>query len=225
MNGAAAGNEGSPTPVGRHAQAPAQPGQRDVEHMGGVHGGAALGHATRRWLVLLVLCLALWALMRIVFFVGVAGSDDMYYMRYAALWDRAPVNHWEARLLGNALTASAMTAFGRTEAAAVLPSFAASLAVLGCVLYWCRKYGTYRQACWAGVFLAVLPIDVEMASTISPHTIMAAMLGVGTLAFLREPSSAVSRIVAAVLISLGVITHFAGIYYVAALVLAALCVD
>ena len=79
----------------------------------------AHGNEPHRWLVLFLSCAALWVLMRGLFFVGVAGSDDMYYMRYAALWDRAPANPWEARLLGNSLIASAMMALGRTEVAGI----------------------------------------------------------------------------------------------------------
>ncbi|UCE60624.1 MAG: glycosyltransferase family 39 protein [Phycisphaerales bacterium] len=203
----------------RTAETPLDTGQ-DVHSSLDSHASARM-----RWVIVFVVCLAVWLIARMVFFVGIAGSDDLYYFRYAALWDRPPVNDWEARLLGNVLTRGAMAAFGRTELAAVLPSLAASALMLASVLYWCRNHGTLRQAWWGGVFLAVLPIDVEMATTISPHTIMAALMGAGTLAFLYQPATRTTRFLSALFLSLGVITHFAGIYYVAALALASLCVD
>ena len=72
-----------------------------------------------RWICVFALCFVVWLTMRMVFFVGVTGSDDMYYLRYAALWDRTLTDHWEARLLGNALTAVSLRLFGLTEVAAL----------------------------------------------------------------------------------------------------------
>ncbi len=180
--------------------------------------------------------------MRTLFFGGIAGSDDMYYMRFAAEWGRAPVSNWEARLLGNGLTAASMALFGRSEIAAVLPSLAASLAILGSVLYWCRwgarspcgekslahpsgQSSALRQALWGGLLVAVLPLDVDMGTTISPHTIMAALMVVGTVAFLKAPHSRPAAFIGPIFLSLGVVTHFTGVYYVASLAGAALIVD
>jgi len=163
--------------------------------------------------------------MRAVFFVGLTGSDDLYYLRFAAFWQRVPANHWEARLLGNALITASMKLFGRTELAGVAPSLAASLAVIGSLLYVCRHFGRWRQALWAGMLIAALPIDIEMATSITPYTVMTGFLAVGTAAFLVAPDSPMGRIVAALALALGVVTHYSGIYYVTALAAGGLIVD
>ena len=181
--------------------------------------------SSRGWIAVATTCGAIWFLMRLAFFVGVAGSDDLYYIRFAAQWDRPPITGWEARLLGNGLTALSMRALGRSELAATLPSLVASGVILASVLIWCRARGDLRAAWWAGLFTAVVPLDVEMGTTISPHTVMAAWMVVGTLAYLWPRRSTAARWVAAVCLSFGVVTHLAGVYYVAALAVAGLIVD
>lgn len=173
----------------------------------------------------IVICTLAWALMRYVFFTGIAGSDDIHYIRFAAMWDRVPVNHWEARLLGNALTGISMWLFGRSELAFALPSLAASLTILVCAMYAAHRYAGNSAVWWSGLLAAVLPIDVYLATTVSPFIIMTAFLSVGTLAYLNASQSKVSRIIAAVSLALGVVTHLSGIYYVAALAVAGLWLD
>jgi hypothetical protein len=129
------------------------------------------------------------------------------------------------RLLGNALIALSMRLFGRNEIAAALPSLFASLALLGAVLYWCFANATLWHAFWAGLLLAVLPIDVEAATTISPYPLMVAFATIGTLAFLTAPESPRARWLAAAALSLAVVTHLSAIYYVASLAAAALVCD
>ncbi len=181
--------------------------------------------ARSAWVTVVTTCLAVWLLMRVVFFVGFAGSDDLFLLRYAMFWDRTPVNGWEARILGNALTAASIRVFGYSQVAAALPSLVASLTVLACVLAFCRRLGDVRSAWWAGLLAAVLPVEVDMATSISPHMIMSAWMAIGTLAFLRAPESARAKYAAALCLSLGVVTHLAGLYYVASLAIASLWVD
>ena len=179
----------------------------------------------RSLLPAVVICTLAWALTRYVFFTGIAGSDDIHYMRFAAMWDRVPANHWEARLLGNALTWMAMRLFGRGEFAAVLPSLAASLTIFACVMFAAHRYAGGRAVLWSGLLTAVLPIDVYLATTVSPFIVMTAFLSVGTLAFLSDAPSKASRIIAATCFALGVVTHLSGVYYVAALAVAGLWLD
>ncbi len=186
---------------------------------------ATTEESMRSVLTVIVLCVAVWLVMRVVFFVGITGSDDLRYIRYAALWDRAPINTWEARTLGNALTAISMSLFGRGEVAAALPSMVASLLTLACTLYWCFRRGCSRYAYWGGMLVAVLPLDVEMATTVSPHTVMVGFMSVGTLWMILESTSRRGQRLAAVALALGFVSHFAGVYYIAALSVAVLCVD
>lgn len=170
-------------------------------------------------------CILVWLLMRVVFFVGLTGSDDLRYVRFAATWDRVPVNTWEARLLGNSLTSLSMAAFGTSELALALPSLLASAVTLACVLYWCIRRQSLHYAWCAGMLVAVLPLDVEMATTVSPHTVMVGFMSLGTLLFIMHPEVPRLRRTASVLLGLGFVTHFAGVYYLAALSTAALVVD
>lgn len=179
----------------------------------------------RAWAMVGAVCLAVWALARWLFFVGYEGSDDMFYLRFAALWHRTPVNHWEARLLGNAVLRPFLLIFGVREWAAVLPAMLASLTVLISTLFACRLYGTIRQAWWAGLFVALVPVEVANATTVSAHAVMAGFMAAGTLAFVRAADSRPARWLAAVCLPLGVVAHYNGSYYVASLLLAALIVD
>jgi len=163
--------------------------------------------------------------MRVFFFVGLTGSDDLRYMRYAAMWDRIPANTWEARLVGNGLTAASMAMFGRNEVAAAVPSMLASAVVLACVLYWCLRRKSAHYAFCGGMLVAVLPIDVEMATTVSPHMVMVGFMSIGTLLFVTQSNRIGWRALGALFLALGFVTHFAGVYYVAALCAAALFVD
>jgi len=183
------------------------------------------GASRARWLTVVGVCALVWALMRATFFLGVAGSDDIRYMRFAACWDRPPANHLEARLIANGLVAGAMKLGGRTELAAVTPALLSSGLMLGCVLYGCYRFAGAWHALWAGLLVAVLPMNVDEATTVSAHAVMTALLTLGTLLFVLGPESSALRLVAAGSLALGVVTHYTGAYYVAWLAAAALIVD
>lgn len=180
---------------------------------------------THRWTTVVVACLAVWLLMRVVFFVGFEGSDDMQHVRYANLWDRAPASHWEARLVANALIGGAMKAFGYTEWAATLPSLLGSLMILATTLLACRWLGTIQQAWWAGMLVAVVPLDISNATIVSAHTLMVGFLTAGSLAFVMAPESRRASGIAAVCLSLSVVVHDNAVLYVGALAIAALIID
>ncbi len=178
-----------------------------------------------RWCAVIALCVTTWAVMRAVFFVGIIGSDDLYYMRFAAGVDRPPMNHWEARLIGNALIALAMSLTNPTELAAVMPSLFASLVILASVMWWTARAGSVAQTCVAGLMVAVLPLDVDLATMVSPFPIMTAFMMAGTVAFLHPRPSTTTRWTAAVLFALGVVAHYSGIFYLGVLVAASFIVD
>ena len=199
---------------------------RDGSTAGATPVALVVPEASRaRWLAVAGLCALVWALMRATFFLGVAGSDDIRYMRFAACWDRPPANHLEARLIANGLVAGAMKLGGRTELAAVTPALLSSALMLGCVLYGCYRFGGVWHALWAGLLVAVLPMNVDEATTVSAHAVMTALLTLGTLLFVLGPESSALRLVAAGSLALGVVTHYTGAYYVAWLAAAALVVD
>jgi hypothetical protein len=175
--------------------------------------------------VVTLACLAVWALARWFFFVGYEGSDDLFYTRFAALWNRTPINHWEARLLGNALIGVCLGIFGVHEWAGTLPALGASSIILVTAILTCRLFGTLRQAWWAGLLVAVMPLEVGNATTVSAHAVMVGLMAAGTLAFLLAGDSPKARWTAAACLPLGVIAHYNGSYYVASLLLAGLLID
>jgi hypothetical protein len=180
---------------------------------------------THRWTTVVVACLAVWLLMRVVFFVGFEGSDDMQHVRYANLWDRVPASHWETRLIANVLIGGAMKVFGYTEWAATLPSLLGSLMILATTLLACRWLGTIQQAWWAGMLVAVVPLDISNATIVSAHTLMVGFLTAGSLAFVMAPQSRRASAIAAVCLSLSVVIHDNAIPYLGALVIAAIIID
>lgn len=177
------------------------------------------------WLAVIVGCTALWLAMRVVFFLGLEGSDDLFHVRYAALLNHAPINHWEARLIANGLIAAAIRLFGQTEWAAVLPCMLAPLVVQFTVYYACWRYATVRHAAWAGLIAAVAPVNVNLATVVSAYPIMAALMMVGTFALGEAPTSRRARWVAACALATGCIVHLYGVYYLALLSLAAMVVN
>lgn len=179
----------------------------------------------RAWLMVIGVCLLVWILARVVFFVGFAGSDDMYHIRFAALWDRAPQNHWEARLIANALFAGAMRLFGRGELAAALPCLISSLAVLGATLFAAARVGGLRVALWAGLLMALLPLEVEGSTVASASSVMHGLITVGTVALLFPPRSKRGHLLGPALLGIASITHFSAVFFVAALLLAGLLID
>lgn len=177
------------------------------------------------WTALTAVCVSVWLVMRCLYFVGFEGSDDMFYMRFAALWHRTPANQWEVRLLANALIGLFIRVFGYHEWAAALPSMLGSLAVLATALLGCRVFVSIRHAWWAGLLIAVLPLDVSSATNISAHTLMVGLMAAGTIAFVHAPASRPAAWIAAVCLPLGVVTHWNGGYYLLVALVAALLVD
>src|SRR5271157_6642136 len=79
-----------------------------------------------------------WLVMTCIFWKGYVGSDDIFYARYAWLFHRPPINHWEFRLpIILAVRASFIT-FGPSEVAAALPTLLAALAILASVAWFVK---------------------------------------------------------------------------------------
>lgn len=188
------------------AQAPSLPAGRSPDRLSGPIVAAFL------------LLLAFWCLMRVAFAVGYAGSDDLHHVRFAATWDRAPANHWESRLLANAIIGASFHAWGRTAFGAVLPSVIASFVtgvlVVGAAWRWLGA----APSLIAGVLLAVLPVEVESATSVSAFPPMVASLTAGTLLLLDRPDDGRRRWWGASLVALAVLFHYAALVYAAGLV-------
>lgn len=126
------------------------------------------------------LLLGMWIIPRWVFFSGISGFDDLDHIDYAAHLDRPPANHWETRLLYNALLHVSIGFFGRNDLAFALPSLLGSLLTLFST-FWlsCRIGGK-----WAGLFavaaVATIPIDVVFCTTAIGQPLAVGLASAGT---------------------------------------------
>ena len=179
----------------------------------------------RRWAAPILVGFAIWAVARAVFFVGYEGSDDMFHVRYAVLWDHAPANHWECRLLYNAVLAACLRIGGVNEYAAAIPSLLASAAMQACIFFVCVRHASPRAAWWAGLIGALLPVHVHCATVVGAYPFMVGFLALGTVALLESPGSRRASLLAGLFLGLGLVTHLYAGYYIAMLGLAALAVD
>lgn len=166
-----------------------------------------------------LLLFAVWCLMRFGFAVGYAGSDDLHHIRFAASWDRAPANHWESRLLANAIIGASFHALGRSEFGALLPAAIASLVTGVLVVGVAWRWLGAGPALIAASLLAVLPIDVESATSVSAFPPMFACLTAGTILLLEHPDEGRRRWAGAALVAVAVLFHYGALVYAAGLVI------
>ncbi len=176
------------------------------------------------WPAVIAVCASLWLAARLAFFIGFEGSDDLFHVRFAAAWDRPPIDQWESRLAVNALLRLSMALLGPTETAAVLPSMLSSAALTGVVLWWCRRHAMLWQAWWAGLLAALLPVEILVATTITASPLTDALLACGTAALLAASGSRTGRITAACCLGLAPVVHPMAMFYLAALGTAVLVV-
>jgi len=183
---------------------------------------AVCEHAGRSWWRLAGLVLALvvvWLAMRVVFFEGFWGVDDLRHVRFALAWDRPPADHWETRLPFNAMLWASFRLFEFSEASAALPSLLGSLLMLlsGVAVSW-RFWRSLRITACVGLLLAVLPGDV-LASTTPGARILATgffCLGATLLMTRRGWPSLVGG---GVLMGLAIWTHLFVMFYVSIVLL------
>ncbi len=168
--------------------------------------------------------LTIWFICRWNFGSGLSGSDDTFYVRYAHLMHRAPINHWEARSIYIWSLRACFLVFGYSEYVAWIPGLLSSLLTLASVAWLTRwpRYPTWQG--WSATLLAAtIPVDV-ICSTYPVATSMASgFLCLGTAALLQE--GARWRSAGAVLLSLSFITHEYCFYFVAIACLTAVVFD
>lgn len=162
-----------------------------------------------------LVALSIWAFWRYQFGLGIAGSDDLHHLRFALTWDRAPINHWEARLMYNLLVTGSLGALGSNEFAAVLPALAASALTLVVAVAFVVHRAGWQAGLVAGLILAWLPGDIAQCTTLSAYPLMTALVTVGVCATLWKPATATTRWIGVIALALGPVAHLAGVYFVA----------
>jgi hypothetical protein len=154
--------------------------------------------------------------LRLLFFEGLEGGDDLDHVRFATLWDRMPANHWETRLLYNTLLRASILVFGHHELAYAAPSLLASvILVASCV--WCAgRLSGGRAALMAGLIAAALPADI-IYSTVpiaGPLSVGLAAMGTTLLLMKDRPYAAA---LGCFILALSILAHPFAIFYVGAL--------
>ena len=167
---------------------------------------------------------AAWLVTTYVFWVGYAGTDDLFYSRYAFFLDRPPINWWEFRIPAVFAITASFSMFGASEFAAALPSLLGSLAILASVA-WLVDWPTTGS--WQGlasmILMATLPFDVGFRSVPGAICVAAGCLAVGTACLLKGGARA--RLIGAAALSLGFVTHEMSFFYIAIFCLAAVAFD
>jgi hypothetical protein len=162
----------------------------------------------------------LWLALRIVFFEGLWGYDDLYHVNWA-VHPRVPVDVWEARLLFNGLLWVSHALFGFSEAAFSLPTMLGSLMILGSALSAAGRLLDGRAALLAGFGVAILAGDILRATDPMANPLSAGFASVGIAALLTSPTLASRRAaVAGVALGLSVYTHLATLFAVLPIVAA-----
>ncbi|REJ68736.1 MAG: hypothetical protein DWQ31_07130 [Planctomycetota bacterium] len=167
---------------------------------------------------------AAWLASTYVFWMGYAGTDDIFYARYANSLHRLPLNHWEYRLPAVYLMRLSIFLFGPTEFAAALPTLLSSLAMLASVAWlidWPRR-PTWQANCGMLLF-CFMPLDISFRSYPNASYIAAGMLAVGSVAMLK--GSRLVQYLGAGLMAVAFLTHEVSFFYVAIFCLTALAFD
>ena len=169
-----------------------------------------------RLLIALLLVFGWWLGLRVFFFEGLQGADDLEHVIYALQWDHLPQNHWETRLFFNALLHASIRVFGPSQAVYALPGALGSLVLLvATTLCGYRRWGVSGLLS-AGLLVASLPLDVIHAAVPSAHPLAAGLAAAGT-ALLLWNSSWLWSGAAALVLALAVLAHPAYVFFAFAL--------
>jgi hypothetical protein len=104
-----------------------------------------------------------WLLLRVVFFEGLWGYDDLYHVHFA-MRPRVPIDVWEGRLFYNALLIAAYRLFGAAEWALALPTMLSSLGFVLVTWWAARRLAGDAAGLLAGLLAATCAQDVAMAT-------------------------------------------------------------
>ncbi len=163
------------------------------------------------WTIAAVLLVAF--LVRLVFMVGLVGSDDLHYATYAhqiATGTFSPTSYFHALRLGIiGPTALAYRLFGVSAAATVWFPLVCSLLSVFVVYLLGRELFGHSAGLWGAVIYAVFPVDVVQAGLLMPDVPVATFAGLALLFVLygerveSGPVSLLSFAAAGLLLGLG----------------------
>jgi hypothetical protein len=164
----------------------------------------------------IVMVVGWWIALRVLFFEGLHGVDDLEHVIYALQWDHLPRSHWETRILFNALLHASIRVFGESELVYALPSLLGSLLLLGATaLHGYRRWGVTGLVV-SGMLVASLPLDVVHATVPTAHPLAVGFAAVGT-AFLLGSPTWLSTGASASCLALAILAHPAFVFFTFAL--------
>ncbi len=165
------------------------------------------------------LLVAVWLVLRMVFFEGLWGYDDLDHIHYAMDPGR-PADVFQARLMLNGMLAAVYQLFGAAEWVWALPTLLASLAfVLATWLTARRLFASEGAALAAGLLAATLLLDVTHSTDPGGSPLANAFATAGT-GLLLTGEGRRRLVLAAVVLAGGMIAHLATALYVLPLLVA-----
>jgi len=166
-----------------------------------------------RWFSL-VFVVSVWLLLRILFFEGLWGADDLYHVNFALHPDHLPTNHWETRLLYNGLLALSIRMFGFHQWVLALPGLLGSLAFTVATWWAGRRILGEHAGLLAGLLAATLAGDVTLSTNPSATSLANGFAAAGTAALLLAGQRSPVLVLAGVLLGWAVLAHPAMMLYV-----------
>src|SRR5262245_12630184 len=132
--------------------------------------------------------LVLGAALRLLFFTGFHGFDDIFYIQRAYSLSEGifslPATHWGARIGLVGPTALAYGIFGVTSASTVAFPFLCSLLTIVAAFYLGRRLFSDQVGLMAALLVAIFPMDVIFASMLFPTAPVSLLCGWGFGVFL-----------------------------------------
>jgi hypothetical protein len=162
----------------------------------------------------LLLVVGTWLALRIVFFEGLWGFDDLYHVNYALHLDHIPTNHWETRLLFNGFLALSIRMFGFHQWALALPGLLGSLAFTLSTWWAGRRVLGEHAGLLAGLFAATLVGDVTLSTNPAATSLANGFAAAGTAALLVAGGRGRILSLAGVLLGCSALAHPVMMLYV-----------
>lgn len=159
----------------------------------------------------LLLVAALWVILRVLFFEGLWGVDDLAYVNFA-LSPGIPTDVFQARVLFNSSLILSFSLFGFGEWVASLPALIGSLLFLVATYLSGRALLGSRYGLLAAVLAAFLSLDVVFSTVPLPGSVANAFCAAGTALVLTHKGKYYD-LLSAVLLGLSILTHLAFLFF------------
>jgi hypothetical protein len=156
---------------------------------------------------------ALWLLLRVVFFEGLWGFDDLHHVNFALNPNEHPQNHWEARLLFNGLIALSINVFGFAEWVLAVPGMFGSLIFIIATWWTARSLWDNSTGLLAGVMACFLVLDITHTTYPAANSLANGLCALGTgMVVATEKRS--SFLLGGLLLGLSIFVHMAMLFFV-----------